>query len=158
MRDKIKGILNARTAYDRLKSECQQRGASIVGDIVSKLLIDTAPNYRNIRDFSRAFLSRIDQLDRMALPWKVPEELLQIWYLHNLGDSFHNFRSSIYQHFKEAWTSQKPEVGQFRRLGCRAYYKLIPKALHPKKLDDRALTSQRRHAPRCSYLHTNSSA
>jgi hypothetical protein len=102
MRDKIKGILNARTAYDRLKSECQQRGASIVGDIVSKLLIDTAPNYRNIRDFSRAFLSRIDQLDRMALPWKVPEELLQIWYLHNLGDSFHNFRSSIYQHFKVA--------------------------------------------------------
>jgi len=39
----------------------------------------------------------------------------------------------------EAWTGQKPEVGHFRRLGCRAY-KLIRKALHQKKLDDRGET------------------
>lgn len=37
----------------------------------------------------------------------------------------------------EAWTGQPPRVEYFRRLGTRAW-KLVPKALFPKKLDDRA--------------------
>jgi len=102
MKDKVKDVTDAKTAYDALKSECRQRGANFVGDVISKLMVDVASNHKTIKDFSRAFISKIDQLERMALPWKLPDELFQIWYLHNLGDSFATFRSTIYQHFKVA--------------------------------------------------------
>ena len=36
----------------------------------------------------------------------------------------------------EAWSGRKPDLSHLRRVGCRAY-KLVPKATHPKKLQER---------------------
>jgi hypothetical protein len=44
----------------------------------------------------------VNKVQRMELPWVLSDELLTIWYLTNLGETFSNFRATLYQQFNIA--------------------------------------------------------
>jgi hypothetical protein len=62
--------------------------------------MDTCSKYSTIKEFSNAFLLKLDRLNRLGgVPWNLPEELLRMLYLNNLGDAFEAFRRDLCESF-----------------------------------------------------------
>lgn len=116
---KVQDVKYARDAYNLLKTECRQQGASGLGEIVSSLITDNLSRHNSVKDYSEAFLTKTETLNRMDLPWEIPDQLLQLWFLANLGESFGTFRSSIFLHFKVAGVGNGPEI-KLRELMTKA--------------------------------------
>lgn len=110
LQGKVEDIEDAKAVYEALKKESQHRGANIVGEEVEGLILDNLSQHRTVQEFAESFSQRIQRIQQMELPWTMPEELLQIWFLTNLGDSYSSFRSMLYQNFKIAGVGQGAAV------------------------------------------------
>lgn len=55
----------------------------------------------------------------MDLPWEIPDQLLQLWFLTNLGESFGTFRLSIFLYYKVAGVGDGPDI-KLRELMTKA--------------------------------------
>lgn len=108
--NKINSIWNARDAYMMLQRECQQHGASSLGEIVSRLINDNLNHHKSVKDFSESFITHLETLQRMQLSWSIPDELLQLWFLASLGEAFSNFRSTIFLQYTIAGVGDGPAL------------------------------------------------
>lgn len=102
MKEKVRGIYHANEVYRILRDESQQRGANLLAEEIEGLIHDNLNQHKGVQDYSQTFMSRVNKIRRMNLSWHLPEELLQLWFLTNLGESFSTFRSTLYQHFSVA--------------------------------------------------------
>ena len=102
MKEKVRGIHHANETYRILQDESQQRGANLLAEEIEGLIHDNLNQHKGVQDYSQAFMTRVNKIRRMELSWHLPDELLQLWFLTNLGESFSTFRSTLYQHFSVA--------------------------------------------------------
>ncbi|CAK7271529.1 hypothetical protein SEPCBS119000_004653 [Sporothrix epigloea] len=108
---RIPSTTPARDAYRILSDHCNKRRAHVVADLVDELLHDNLDNYASVREYSRVFKERLDEINRLALNWQITEELSQLWYLSNLGETFKHFRSTIYKNHQGNGSGQPITLG-----------------------------------------------